>query len=808
MTVFRSLAKIGISTLVVGILIAVACAPLAGISGVAIARTNETMQSELQDLAAGELPGVSTIKDAQGNDLAHLYSQRRYPVSPDKISDPMKQATVAIEDRRFYEHDGVDFQGNFRALWTNFAAGGVSQGASTLDQQYVKNYLLLVSARTDEEREAATEQSIPRKLREMRMATEMDAELPKDQILANYLNLVPFGNHAYGIEAAARTYFDTSAKDLTVPQAAMLAGMVQSSEYLNPYTNEEAVLDRRNTVLQAMVNNGSLSQPEADEYAQTDLGVESSPQLLSNGCIGAGDRGFFCDYVLDYLAEKGLDTEELARGGYTVKTTLDPTVQDQALTAVRNQTSPDAVGVAEVMNVIKPGDSDRDVLAMVSSRRYGLDTEQNETMLPQPNSLVGNGAGSVFKVFSAAAAIQSGYGIKSQLDVPARYEAQGLGSGGAAGCPVGRYCVENSGTYAATMTLQDALAHSPNTPFIKLIEQVGVDPVVDMAVKLGLRSYADKGSYDADTSIADHIKDLQLGSFTLGPTAVNPLELSNVGATIASDGKWCEPSPIDEVTDRNGNAVYIKETPCEQAVDKQKAHALSNALTQDAVSGTAANAARGAGFGTKVAAKTGTTESNQSSAFLGFNSGIAAAPYIYNDGTSTSPLCSGPVRQCPYGNLFGGLEPASTFFTMAAGLPAATQGTIPGYDKKYDEGTVDSLLDGLRGKSEAEARNTLQQRGYQVKTSQTIGGNVPAGRVVRAITGKDRLNNGATITLQLSDGTSPTRAPNNNNANSDNTGRSRENQEGGRPNNEERAPLISQEQIDSITNDVRSFLGL
>ena len=144
----------------------------------------------------------------------------------------------------------------------------------------MKNYLLLVNATTDEERQAATEQSIARKLREMRMATDIDAKLSKDEILTNYLNLVPFGNHSYGIEAAARTYFGSDAAHLTVPQAAMLAGMVQSSEYLNPYTNEEGVLERRNVVLQAMVDTGSLSQEDADAYAQEPLGVLDSLSLI------------------------------------------------------------------------------------------------------------------------------------------------------------------------------------------------------------------------------------------------------------------------------------------------------------------------------------------------------------------------------------------------------------------------------------------------------------------------------------------------------------------------------------------------
>ena len=811
MTVIKSLGKLVLSTALVGILIALAIAPIAGVSGVAVARTNETMQSDIQDLTSGDTPGVSTILDAKGNPLAYIYEQRRHPVQPDEISDAMKQAVVAIEDRRFYEHEGVDLQGNVRALWTNLAAGGVSQGASTLDQQYVKNYLLLVNATTDEERQAATEQSIARKLREMRMATDIDAKLSKDEILTNYLNLVPFGNHSYGIEAAARTYFGSDAAHLTVPQAAMLAGMVQSSEYLNPYTNEEGVLERRNVVLQAMVDTGSLPQENADAYAQEPLGVLDSPATLPNGCIGAGDRGFFCDYVMDYLADKGIDREHLARGGLTVKTTLDPDVQDQALNAVRSHTAPDTEGVAEVMNVIKPGTDSRKVLAMVSSRTYGLDLANNETLLPQPNSLVGNGAGSVFKLFTAAAALESGYGIKDKLAVPKRYEAEGLGFGGAENCPPNKYCVENAGSYGSTMTMQDTLAYSPNTPFIQLTEQLGVERIVDIAVKLGLRSYEEPGSYDGESSIADHIKDSNLGSFTLGPTAVNALELSNVGATVASEGMWCEPNPIEEVTDSHGNEVYLKHTPCERAVGKEVAKALENNMTADTEKGTAADSARAAGFSGKAAAKTGTTESNQSSAFLGFNSEVAAAPYIYNDGTTTSPLCTGPVRQCANGNLFGGKEPASTFYTMAARVPDALKGTVPDYDRAYDSGTVSPLIDGLKGKSESQARSALEKAGYVVKTTEVPAPGVGYGKVVRVITGASGTKKGAEVTLQLSDGSA---GDSTNSAASDSSyyTPSAPSGNGGGADNGQPAtqsdPLFSQEDVDRLTNDVRDFFGL
>src|SRR5699024_2687187 len=208
-----------------------------------------------------------------------------------------------------------------------------------------------------------------------------------------------------------------SANELSLPQSAMLAGMVQSSEYLNPYTNTEEVLKRRATVLQSMVGNGYISQAEADEANTDSLGVLDRPSTLPNGCIGAGARGFFCVYVIEYLDELAITTEQSARCGYTTDTTLNHYVQDRAKESVTAQTSSDAAGVASVMNVIRPSETERDVLAMVSSRTYGLNLDQNETLLPQPYSVVGNGGGYVFKVFTAAAAVEAGYGMKTLLDV-------------------------------------------------------------------------------------------------------------------------------------------------------------------------------------------------------------------------------------------------------------------------------------------------------------------------------------------------------------------------------------------------------
>lgn len=759
-SVSKSLAKMLAATAAAGVAAALALAPVAGISGIAIARTNETMQSNLADLTEGVTPGVTTITDSTGAPMAWLYQQRRYPVQPDQISPYMKDAIVSVEDHRFYEHDGVDIQGTARALVTNVLAGGVEQGASTLNQQYVKNYLLLVHADDADAQAAAVEQSIPRKLREMRMASDLDRRLSKDEILTSYLNLVPFGNHAYGIEAAAQTYFGISAAELNIPQSALLAGMVQSSEGLNPYTNPDGATARRNTVLQTLVSNGHLSQEDADAYAAEPLGVLESPATLPNGCITAGDRGFFCDYALTYLDSKGLSRDQLLAGGYTITTTLDPAVQDATHTAVSNNVNPMTTGVAEVMNVVEPGENSRNILAMASSRNYGLNLDAGETMLPQPTSMVGNGAGSVFKIFTAAAAIDQGMGINTVLDVPARYEARGLGSGGAANCPANTYCVENSGTYKPRMSLQDALAYSPNTTFIKLIEQVGVPAVVDMSVKMGLRSYDVAGSYDGNQSIAQFFKESNLGSYTLGPTAVNPLELSNVGATIASSGRWCEPNPIAKVTDKDGQEIYLDRPDCEDAVDPGVADALAAAMSADSKIGTGSGAANANGWSSTIAAKTGTTESYQSSAFLGFNTGFSAAPYIYNDGTSISPLCTGPVRQCGYGNLYGGNEAANSWFQTANRVPAALNSGLPAYDAKFNSGTTYATLADAAGLDEQSARSMLQQRGYQVTTRTVPGNGTPRGRVIQAVPESGLLRDGGTVVLEISDGAAPPRPTN------------------------------------------------
>ena len=761
-----TIAKLVACCLLASVVVAALLFPVVGGLGLVSNRASAVVGNASAQLLEGEVPAVTTMVDAKGNTIAWLYSQRRFEVPTDKIANTMKLAIVSIEDKRFAEHNGVDWKGTLTGL-AGYASGDVdTRGGSTIEQQYVKNYQLLVIAQTDAEKRAATETTPARKLREIRMALTLDKTFTKPEILTRYLNLVSFGNNAFGVQDAAQTYFGINASDLNWQQAALLAGLVQSTSALNPYTNPDGALARRNLVLDTMVEN-LPNEADALRAAKAEpLGILPQPNELPRGCIAAGDRAFFCDYVQAYLARAGISKEQVARGGYLIRTTLNPDVQEPVKHAIDTYASPTLEGIASVMSVIRPGKNAHKVVAMASNRTYGLNGEAGETMRAQPFSLVGDGAGSIFKIFTTAAAMQMGMGINTQLEVPGRFQAKGMGSGGAKGCPKETWCVINAGNYRGSMNVTDALATSPNTAFARLIQLVGVQRAVDMAIKLGLRSYADPGSardYDPDSneSLADFIKRQNIGSFTLGPFELNALELSNVAATLASGGTWCPPSPIDKLIDRNGNEVAVNTQACDQVVPEGLANTLANAMSKDALGGgTASGSAGAAGWSLPVSGKTGTTEAHRSSGFVGFTNQYAAANYIYDDSTSPSDLCSSPLRRCGDGNLYGGNEPARTWFT--AMKPIATlfgDVHLPPTDPEYVEGGPGSRVPSVAGLEVNDARQRLKDAGFQVaEQTASVNSSAKYGEVVGTSPNGQTIP-GAVITIQTSNGIPPPPPP-------------------------------------------------
>ncbi|WP_447003064.1 transglycosylase domain-containing protein [Saccharothrix isguenensis] len=667
--------------LMAGVLVAALLFPVVGGLGLASNRAADTVDQTSGELTKAELPLVTTVLDMHGQPFAYLYDQYRIPVPSESIGDTMKAAIIAVEDKRFFEHNGVDWQGIARAAAKAGVDGETTQGASTLTQQYVKNYLAFVVGKGSEEAyEKATEATIGRKISEARIATQLEQKMTKDEILTAYLNVVPFGNGAYGVGAAARTYFDTTPDKLTVPQAAMLAGLVNEPSRLNPGSDVDAAIKRRNTVIDRMRDNGAfgpdakVAEEKAAEYKAADIGVVPDLRLLPNGCVGAGDGpiyGFFCRYLIDYLDQAGLSTDELLRGGYTISTTMDPVATRSAKESAEFHVPKTQPGIANAMAVVQPGPDKHRVRALAANRDFGNNADAGQSAYSIPAEVTKFGAGSIYKVFTAASALERGItGIDRQIDVPKTYTSRVYKNGSQP------YTVKNAADYKEKMTLTEALAQSPNTAFIILEEKAGLDNVVDMAYRLGLRESMQgvnrsgiplKADGSNGPSQGDQYKQDNSGSFTLGAGPTSVLELANVSATIMSGGKWCPPTPVEKIVDRNGNPVQLKEAACDQAVAPDVANALAVGMSADTKpGGTAAAAATTAGWSRPMIGKTGTTENHHSVAFMGATPQFGGAVMTFTDGARPQVICIGnPPRLC--GNneangVYGGLVAAPTWF--------------------------------------------------------------------------------------------------------------------------------------------------
>ncbi|TCK22638.1 membrane peptidoglycan carboxypeptidase [Pseudonocardia endophytica] len=669
---------------VAGVLLAGMLFPLVGGTGILASQVAESAAETSGSIRSGQLPTTSVMTDSSGAPVAYFYDRYRQSVPSEKISTAMKAAIVAIEDRRFFEHGGVDPVGAARALVNN-SNGGAQQGGSTLTEQYVKNYDLYVVARTDAEREAAVAPNYARKIKEAELAVSLDHQQTKDQILTGYLNLVYFGHGAYGVQAAAQAYFGVDASALTVGQAAMLAGMVQSPAQFDPVNHPADSTARRNLVIDQMQQAGSITPAQATPAKATPLGVRPDPEVPAEGCTGAGDAGYFCDYVLSYLEKAGMSRQQLTDGGYTIRTTLDRDQLGKLKAAVDGQVPPGQPHVANVMSIVKPGATSHPVTAMAANRTFGNADGESSYGLPfEPENM---GAGSVYKIFTAATALQQhDIGIDSIIPVPpSGYASPIYKDGDGNPIPVG-----NAGNYAGQLSLQDALAQSPNTAFVKLEETTGVSPVVDMAVNLGLTSLAEKPAGDDDAqSIAATMKASNQASFTLGVTPTSALELANVQATLASHGTFCPPTPLTSVTGPDGKPVPIPQEGCRQAIAPGIADTLMNGLSKDdQPGGTSAAAAGTEQWARPIAAKTGTTQEYKSATFVGATPDLAGADIVFDDSNSPRPICEGsPPYSCGSGNIYGGMAPARTFYrAMGDILGGAPPTPLPAPDPQYLNG--------------------------------------------------------------------------------------------------------------------------
>ncbi|MDT3441746.1 penicillin-binding protein [Pseudofrankia sp. BMG5.37] len=711
------------ASIAAGVVVALLAVPVVGLVGLTAKSGADDFLSLPENLTVTPLVEPSKILDAHGNVIATLVGEQYREVVPlSRVPQVMRNAIVDIEDARFYEHSGVDYRGMIRAYLANRESGEVTQGASTITQQYVKN-VLLQGATTPEERKAATAQTVDRKLREARYALYLEQHLSKDEILERYLNIAYFGDGAYGVQAAAKRYFNVDAEKLSLPQAALLAGLVKNPTAYNPVLHPQIAAQRRNMVLDAMlehkhINGGDLMMAKA---APVTL---DQPPHSADACADS-QAPFFCFQVRQMLLDdrtfaptRDAASKLLFEGGLTIRTTLDPTAQAAADSSAREVVPPGNRVAAGVVTV-QPGTGN--VLALTENRDYGDPTDGQppattgdfiHTRQVYPTNETSFSPGSTFKMFALAAALEKGMPLSTTFMSPACYQAPPPIKP-----PEGSTCFSNADPNEAGLySLTTATWHSVNTYYFQLAQQVGILKIAEMARRLGVsscrvREQTSNLQSDSPCHGQEGVGSSDL-SFVIGSNEISTLDLATAYATIAAHGKRCDPRFIISITRRVGGADrlldYSKPDDCDQVLSPQVADTVTSVLEGVINSGTATGNGR---IGRPAAGKTGTAEDFSTASFVGFVPQLATAVTVADPrGPSTHHL----TNVLGYAHVYGGDLPtkiwARTMTRTLDGMKLPVE-QLPPPDNTQPVVPM-ALVPDVTGQSVAAAANILQQAGF------------------------------------------------------------------------------------------------
>ncbi len=610
-----------------------------------------------------EASRITHIYDAAGNQIGLLRKfDTKVPVQRADIPEVLKQAVVAVEDKRFYSHSGLDVRAAIRAFWADIHGRSVVQGGSTITQQYVKQVY------------TGGERTFQRKLKEAVIASRIDRQLDKDEILYRYLSTIYLGGGAYGVGAAAEAYFKKRVNDLSLSESALLAGVIRAPSELEPRGNPAAAEANRVHVLDLMLEQGRIPQALHDQAVAehiVNVGADPVPPgpatLVYPLELQSATEPYFVDAVRQYLSVKYGD-DKIYKGGLKVETSLDPRLQNLAKSTVAKALDGTSSPLEMALVTIEP--STGYVKALVGGRDFsasqvnlalGACPAQQPTTPPTdgPVCLAGGGTGrqpgSSFKPFTLAKAFEEGIGASRVYSGPSSYTVPGC---------VGEFCtIHNveSGGYGA-ITLRSATINSVNTVFAQLIRDVGVKETAEMANRLGLTMVSPDGIRHSDNEPYGV-------SLTLGAAETSPLDMAAAYSVFANRGLQMAATPVVKVTDSDGNVLEdnTKRKP-KRVLSEAVADNVNDVLKGVVQSGTGTAAAIGRPNGT--AGKTGTSEDFGDAWFVGYTPALATSIWMGYSDTRSRPLKN--IKGV--GVVYGGTIPAQTWHNyMSEALKDAPQ---------------------------------------------------------------------------------------------------------------------------------------
>ncbi|NUT35071.1 MAG: PASTA domain-containing protein [Hamadaea sp.] len=786
--VFANVLSLLICGVLAGIVVAAAAFPAIAMSGLA-AKTGAQAFADLPtELTVKRSPQMSKIYASDGKTLlASIYDENRQDVPLDQIPKVMQDAMIAAEDHKFFEHNGVDVKGIARAFVANKNSGETEQGASTLTMQYVRLSITYAATNPNDVLDAAVDTNA-RKLREVKYALAIEKKLRKEQILEGYLNIAYFGNHAYGIYAASQVYFGKEPMALTAPEAAFLAGLVKSPSAYNPVmddgtTNEEAFKngkDRRDWVLGQMQEIGALTAQQVTEGKATELKITGKP--APNGCTATviASAGFFCDFLQRWWMNEpafGANSYERERalktGGYKIVSSLDVPTQNASKGHVEKLLKTGSKHALMVVSV-EPGTGK--VRSMATNRNFKIDDPANpknglstdpgkkkrNIRGTYPNTVnplmsgdqYGYQFGSTFKIFTLLAALEQGYTLDYTINAVSPFVSKFPVGGDNAACG-GVWCPVNAnpGWMNGTRNMWTGLGRSVNTYFAALIQRIGPEHAVAAAKELGLSFRGDAKNCCSDAYYAAHPD--AWGTFTLGVTENTPLEMANAMATLAADGKYCQPIPVESIVDHNGVKLDVANPRCEQRVKADHARAVIDAgrcpigdrSQFGKCDGGTATYARGQ-VGKYISGKTGTTDNERTASLMITTkqlavAGIVADPdYIHNAVTDRNLGGKDAHRDV--------VNPA-VIKTLRDGMKGKPNQQFEKPSSKIAFGVKVSIPN-VTCKSVAEATSILKNKGFTVDVDRKqVASNCPAGTVA-GTSPSGSTSKGSNVTLQISNG--------------------------------------------------------